>query len=1168
MDDIDLNTRVKTDAAKREEEILAFWQERDIFKKSLEKESPQGEFIFYDGPPFATGTPHYGHLLPGTIKDVIPRYKTMQGYHVSRRWGWDCHGLPIENLVEKELGLENKKDIETYGIEKFNTAARASVFRYVEVWERVMPRMGRWIDMQHAYKTMDASYTESVWWAFQTLYKKDLITEGFKSMHICPHCETTLSNFEINQGYKDVSDLSVYVKFEINDGQSIGDWTIDKQTYLIAWTTTPWTLPGNVALAVGKDILYVKVKIGEEHLILAKEKLSLLDGEFEIVSEIIGKDLIGISYQPLFNYYAQDTSLKNHMHGWKVYGADFVNTEDGTGIVHIAPAFGDDDLNLGKIYELPFVQHVAMDGHMKPEVLAFAGMSVKPKSNDEHERLATDIAVIKYLQEQGHFFAKEKIIHSYPHCWRCDTPLLNYATNSWFVNVSHVRDQLVSLNKGVHWIPESIGTNRFGNWLTDAKDWSISRSRFWGAPLPVWKCTTCNDIHVLRAIADLKPHCPASNTYLVMRHGEADHNVQGIVSNQNIEGVHLTELGKSQVKDQAEKLKADGGVDMIITSPFARCKETTAIMKDVLGLSDDQVIVDTRLSELNVGELDGLSVEEFHAHFKKTEDRFTQMIPGGETLLDLQRRAGEFMFDIDEQYQNKRILLVSHQATITALHTIAKAKDRKEMTRMKEGSEFVPAVAELKALDFWRIPHNENYEIDVHRPYIDMVTWVCACGGSMHRISDVFDTWFDSGSMPYAQNHYPFENKDQFEAGHLFPAQFIAEGLDQTRGWFYTLLVLNGLLFNKSPYQNVVVNGLVLAEDGKKMSKRLNNYPALDHMFDTYGADALRYYLMSSPAVRAEDVSLSEKGVDEVVKKNISRLANVLSFYEMYQKDIGDMGDERTHEHILDRWIVSRLYETRNEVTHFLNTYEIDRATRPLALFIEDLSTWYLRRSRDRFKSGNNMDELQVRTTCRDVLKNFAKLTAPFMPFIAEFVYQKVKLDSSDEESVHLSAWPNEGDIDKKVLSNMDRTRSLVSLALEARAKANIKVRQPLASLSITDDLSAEYLELIKDEVNVKEVKTGQPELMLDTEITEELKKEGRVRDVIRLIQEERKQNNFVPMDQVSATFDVGDELKEITQAFSEDIKKETGLKQIEFKILSGEKRKIDDLEIGILLTR
>jgi isoleucyl-tRNA synthetase len=458
------NPLVKSKIAETEEKILDYWTKNNIFKKSLEKPSPKGNFVFYDGPPFATGEPHYGHVIPGTIKDIIPRYKTMQGYNVRRRWGWDCHGLPVENIIEKELKLLSKKDIVDYGIGNFNTKAKASVMRYADEWRKIIPRLGRWVDMDDDYRTMDTSYTESVWWAFSELYKKGLIYEGFKSMNLCPRCETTLSNFEVSQGYKDITDISVYIEFELID---------EKNTYLLAWTTTPWTLPGNVALAINPNIEYTKVKIENEYYILAKSRLSTIKVEYTVQGEMKGTELIGKSYKPVFDYYINDKKLVNKENGWKVYGAEFVTTEDGTGIVHIAPAFGADDYELSLKHNLPFIQHVNTNGKFKSEVLDFAGQDVKPK--EDHQK--ADVEIIKYLAKNNTLFAKEKLIHSYPHCWRCETPLLNYATSSWFVKVSSFRDKLVRENKKIKWTPAEIGEGRFGNWLLGARDWAISRDQ-------------------------------------------------------------------------------------------------------------------------------------------------------------------------------------------------------------------------------------------------------------------------------------------------------------------------------------------------------------------------------------------------------------------------------------------------------------------------------------------------------------------------------------------------------------------------------------------------------------------------------------------------------------------------------------------------------------------
>ncbi|MCC2631149.1 MAG: Isoleucyl-tRNA synthetase, isoleucyl-tRNA synthetase, partial [Candidatus Paceibacter sp.] len=603
-DETKKNPQEKSAIAEREEKILKFWQENEIFQKSLEKDSPKGEFVFYDGPPFATGLPHYGHLIGGTMKDIVPRFKTMQGYHVPRRWGWDTHGLPIENLIEKELGLKSKKDIEELGVEKFNEAAKAAVLRYDKEWKEIIPRTGRWVDMDNAYLTMQPTYSESIWWSFKTLYDKKLIYNGFKSMMLCPHCGTTLSNFEVAQGYKDVTDISVYVKFELVD---------EPGTFVVAWTTTPWTLPGNVALAVGADIDYVKVKIEKEFFILAKDRLSVLkEKQYEIVEEMKGSALVGKKYTPVFDYYVHAT-LENKQHAWKIVAADFVTTTDGTGVVHIAPAFGEDDYNLSLKEQLPFIQHVAVDGAFKKEVKDFAGQQVKPKSDVEKDRIAADIAILKYLQDHGTFFAKEKITHAYPHCWRCDTPLLNYATSSWFVKVTDIKDKLVAENNKVNWVPPEIGEGRFGKWLENARDWAISRSRYWGAPLPVWICTECGRVEVIGSVADIKAHTKR-NDYFVIRHGEADHNVNDILSSDPKNPHHLTDHGLEQVTLTAQALR-NKHIDLIVASPFVRTRETVDVLVEQLAYKGP-IEFDTRLGEFDFGDFNLKNFEVYHEYFE------------------------------------------------------------------------------------------------------------------------------------------------------------------------------------------------------------------------------------------------------------------------------------------------------------------------------------------------------------------------------------------------------------------------------------------------------------------------------------------------------------------------------------------------------------------------
>ena len=1180
----------RSKSAEREEKILKFWQDNKIFEKSVKKSAPQGEFTFYDGPPFASGTPHYGHLLAGTIKDAVPRFWTMRGFRVSRRWGWDCHGLPVENLVEKELGLKSKKEIENYGVEKFNATARESVLRYADIWREQIPRFGRFVDMTDDYRTMDANYTESVWWAFKKLHDKGLIYEGFKSMHLCPHCGTTLSNFEVAQGYRDINDISVYVKFKL----LISNSQRDEKTFLLAWTTTPWTLPGNVALAIGKNIDYVKVQVGEEKLILAKARLAVLKRAYKILEEFKGEKLVGFSYQPLFDYYQGLTlgsekgqTLKNKENGWKIYAADFVTTENGTGLVHIAPAFGEDDLCLGEKEKLPFVQHVGLDGKFKKEVSDFVGMDVKPK--DDPTR--ADVAVLKFLAAKNLLFAKEKITHSYPHCWRCESPLLNYAASSWFVKVTALKDKLIAENKKIHWVPKTIGKFRFGNWLAEARDWAISRSRFWGAPLPVWRCEKCGKLEIIGSVENIKKHLKPRNRYFVMRHGEAENNIAKILSTKPENPHHLTEKGKGQVRAAAEILKKEK-IDLIYVSPFVRTQESAEVVREVLGLKKEQVIIDKRLSEISAHDFNGKPVSEFQLAFSSLAERFSKQA-GGENYREIKNRVGKFLYEIDTDNSGKNILVVSHEAPIWLL-TCAAAGLSEKLAITTYPSDFNKndflQNAEIKSFDFVPLPRDKNFELNLHRPFIDSIEFDCACGGTMRRVPEVFDCWFESGSMPFAEWHYPFENLEifnpkpgLFQKPKRFPADFIAEGLDQTRGWFYSMLVLGVALFGKAPYKNVIVNGLVLAEDGRKMSKSLKNYPELLPMLEKYGADAIRFYLLSSPAVRAEDARFSEKGVDEVAKKIIGRLDNVLAFYLLYadKNQTNNLQPrlavrQATTNNILDEWILARLNQLIGEVTTAMENYELDKATRPIADFADDLSTWYLRRSRERIKRIIN-NELRIKEeaksaleTLRFVLLELAKVMAPFTPFFAEYLYQtlndaNIRMDINDEnvKSVHLEEWSKvESKVESqksKVLEEMVEVRRIVSLALEARAKANIKVRQPLRKLKIKSPklkTKTEILKLILEEVNVKEIefddKIGS-EVELDINITPELKKEGDYRELIRQIQELRKEKGFQPGQLATLATSAQIAATGLLQEFEIDLKRTASVEKINHGVLSAE---------------
>ncbi len=1096
----------KSKVAETEEKILDFWQKNDIFKKTLEKSSPKGDFVFYDGPPFATGLPHYGHILPATMKDVIPRFKTMQGYRVRRRWGWDCHGLPVENLIEKELGLKDKQDILRFGIGNFNDEAKKSVLRYADDWRRAVPKWGRWVDMVDDYRTMDLSYTESIWWMFKTLHDKNLISEGYKSMHLCPHCETTLSNFEVNQGYKDITDISVYVAFELEN---------EPNTFLLAWTTTPWTLPGNVALAVNPAVAYSTVEKDGKRYILAEDlvaKRFTLEGETAVVgNKIKGSELIGKSYKPVFPYYAEDTTLEGREKGWKVYGADFVTTEDGTGIVHIAPAFGDDDMTLGKKEGLPFVQHVTTGGIFKPEVRDFAGVYVKPK--DDHQ--SGDVAIIKYLAHKGVLFAKEKIIHSYPHCWRCDTPLLNYASSSWFITVTAIKDKLVEENKKVQWVPKEMGEGRFGKWLEGARDWAISRSRFWGAPLPVWRDTDGKEVFIPASVKELKERIGFRNTYVVMRHGEAESNAQNILSGKKDNPHHITEKGKKEVEQAILELQGRA-IDMVFVSPFVRTQETAHMVQKALGLNDSQIVTEDRIAEIDTGDFNNKPIEEYRAYFESTTEKFSKRAPNGESLRDVRTRVGEFLYEIDKRYEGKTILIITHEYPIWQLYSVAEGWDERGSIKAKDGRDDFVKTGSVSEITFAPLPVNEQFVTDLHRPYIDEVVLTTKDGAPMKRVPEVFDCWVESGSMPFASHGYIGSPLPHFDPQNNvgFPADFIAEGQDQTRGWFYSLIVLGVALFGESPYKNVVVNGIVLGEDGQKMSKRLKNYPDPMHVVEKYGMDALRLYLLGSPLVKAEDVCFSEKSVDEIMKKNIGRLDNVVSFFEMFKEGEEVRGES---EHVLDRWMVSKRNQLIISVSASLNAYQFDRAVRAVAEFIEDLSTWYVRRSRDRFKGEDLSDVACARKTLRETLSILARVSAPLIPFTAEHVYRAVR-EESDPESVHLSEWPVAGVVDETLLSYMNTARELVSFGFDARTKAKIKVRQPLALLTIKEKLPAEFLDQIADEVNVKEVIVGdtkEDSVLLDTTLTPVLVTEGYQRDVIRHVQEKRKEAGLQTSDKI-----------------------------------------------------
>ncbi len=845
--------------AEREERILDFWQREKIFEKSLERRRSGPVFSFYDGPPFATGLPHYGHILTGTLKDVVPRYKTMQGYYVPRRFGWDCHGLPVENEIEKAQQLSGAPAIAAFGVDKFNEECRKIVLRYAKEWERTVLRMGRWVDFSQTYRTMDPSFMESVWWVFGQLYERGLVYEGFKVMPFSAQLGTPLSNFEANLNYKDVDDPSLTVTFPLEG---------DPRTLLLAWTTTPWTLPSNLALMVGGDIDYVKIKElkSGNYYILAKARLGHYfknPEEIEEIEVVKGRALAGLRYQPLFSYFVKAQDRK----AFRVILEDLVSVEEGTGIVHTAPAFGEMDFFACSREGIELVCPIDQNGKFTDEVPPFTGLFVKD----------ADPEIIKKLKSEKRVFHHGQIHHRYPFCWRSDTPLIYRAVSTWFVAVEKIKQQLIAANEKIHWVPEHIKRGRFGKWLENARDWAISRNRYWGTPIPIWR-------------------------------------------------------------------SEDG--DLIVISSVRELEERT-----------------------------GEKIEDLHCHY------------------------------------------IDH------------------LTFKENGKEF-------------------------------------------KRIHEVFDCWFESGSMPYAQNHFPFERKEETLAA--FPADFIAEGLDQTRGWFYTLTVLSVSLFDQPAFKNAIVNGIVLAEDGTKMSKRLKNYPEPDLMIHQYGADAVRFYLLNSPAVKGDDLRFSERGVEQVLRQVLIPLWNAYVFLATYARIYTwSPSPLKKPDADIDRWILSLEQKLIREVTEAMDRYELSSAVEPLVAFVDQLTNWYIRRNRPRFWSEEaSADRDQAFQTLYTVLLTLAKVVAPFIPFLSEAIYLKLRQEE-DPSSVHTSDYPVY-DIsyrDEALELEMGYVQAVVSIGHALRKENKLKVRQPLSCAHVISANPAvltalkEQKNLIGDELNVKEVR-------------------------------------------------------------------------------------------------
>jgi isoleucyl-tRNA synthetase len=1161
----------KSDAALREERILEFWRENKTFEKSLEKKSPKGEFIFYEGPPTANGKPGIHHLESRSFKDAIPRYKTMQGFHVRRKGGWDTHGLPVELQVEKKLGLNSKKAIEAYGIAKFNQECKESVWEYVDLWNKFTERAGYWIDEKNPYVTYHNNFIESVWSVLKKVSDQGLLYKDYRVVPWCPRCGTALSSHELAQGYEEVKDLSITVKFKVKG---------EENTYILAWTTTPWTLPGNVALAVGENIDYVKIKMSGEFLILAKARLSIITDPYKIVDEVKGSSLIGLEYEPLYLFLTNTVSANEKLKlekAFKVYGADFVNTEEGTGIVHTAVMYGQDDFVLGTKIGLPKHHLVNPEGKFIKGTGFFEGRFVREVDENGKPTLAVDI--IEDLKKKNLFFKQENYKHSYPHCWRCHTALIYYARDSWYIKMSDpkIKGELISQNQEINWEPAYIRDGRFGEWLREVKDWAISRERYWGTPLPVWECASCKKIEVIESISNLKKRTKKSgNKYFVMRHGGTEANKEDMISFGKQNNDKLTAKGGEQVAKTAEKIK-NKKIDLIISSSFVRARETAAILKEKLGLKNKQVIFDDRLQEVNAGIFDGKSWNEYHQYLLDIGNGwFSHKIPSGESLKDVARRTGEVLYEMENKYKGKNILIVTHGGPAWLLFVdsglfIPENKPYQVANAKIFVSDFKRFDnAEVRELPFVPLPHNRDYELDLHRPYIDEVPLVCSCGGDFIRIKEVMDVWFDSGCVPFAQDHYPFENKKWVD-GPGYPADFISEAIDQTRGWFYTLHAVGILMGRDKAFKNVICLGHLLDAKGKKMSKSIGNVVDPWKMMDTYGVDTLRLWMYSINQP-GESKNFDEKTVMLLSQQVFGLLFNVLTFYELYRDKTIEKNASSKSKNILDIWILARLDELVELMTKNLDNYKLLEPVRAVKDFIGDLSTWYLRRSRERIKEGDK----QAKATLYFVLKSLSKIIAPFAPFAGEEIWLKLK-NEKDTESVHLAEWPKAGKVNSEILEDMRLTRTLCTDGNAERQKLRIPLRQPLNSITIrAHPLSKEYEAILKEELNVKKVvnksifisSLDHKVVEFDTNITSELKQEGDYRELVRALQDIRKKIGLTPNDIVVLTFETGEKGKKLIQKFEKDMKKTVLLSKIEFKKNNGEEIKIDELVFKVKIEK
>ena len=1137
-----------------EEKVLAFWGARGIFEKSLEKNKSAAkakQFTFYEGPPYANGKPAMHHVLARVVKDVVLRYKTMRGYYVPRRGGWDTHGLPVEMAAEKALGFKTKKDIEHFGVQRFNEEAKKQVWINKDEWERLTNRIGYWLDLKNAYVTYAPEYIESIWWTLAQISKRGLLYKGHKVVPWCTRCGTALSSHELAQGYKEVVDRSVYIKFKLKTDSAKKVTQADRPVYVLSWTTTPWTLPGNVALAVGSNIEYRMLieEASNEVFIVASDLITKLFGNqlgngMALYGNILhGSDLIGLEYEPLFA-----VAPLQKPNAYKIYPADFVTTTDGTGVVHTAVMYGEDDYELGKKIGLPQHHTVDEEGKFMKDVPGLAGEYAKGKETEEH--------IFEHLRSHGNLLRIENYTHEYPFCWRCGTALLYYARTSWFIGMSKLRKELLKNNETIHWMPEHIRDGRFGEWLREAKDWNLSRERYWGAPLPIWECAKCEHTEVVESLEQLNTLAGGGkNNYWAMRHGLSENIAFKIIDSGN-QNFHLTSVGRKQVEKAATGLKTKK-IDLIFASDLVRTQETAEIIAKALG---KKVVFDKRLREINLGSLSGGPGAAYGKLLPTQEERFAgHAVPEAESLRDVRKRAWDFLRDVEEKHEGKNILIVSHEDTIWMLAEAANGWNEKETAEKKtknKGTFMNPAATiEFKVKS---IPRDDTGLVDLHRPFVDDLHLPCSkCDGTMKRVRAVADVWYDSGAMPYAQNHFPFAGGVKTRPP-AFPADYIAEGMDQTRGWFYTLLAIATALGYEAPYKNVITFGLMNDKLGNKMSKSKGNVIEPFAIIDKYGVDAIRWYFFAGTPF-GEPKNFDELEVGKKLRQVHLIIYNSFVFWKTYAKqDVSAAASAtilKNPKNALDLWILARLGELTGSVTEKLDKYQIREAAFDIEAFVDDLSRWYIRRSRKRLqRTGDAVDYTAASVVLGFVLRELIKLMAPFTPFFAEILHSAM---GNGKESVHLEDWPTSGAAkkvsarDKTLIEQMKLVREFAALGLAKRAEVKIKVRQPLASAMIGSKLDADLQKILADEVNVKKIITDaklKNEMQLDIVITAELREEGTLREVARMVQELRQKAGLEPKDEIVLMVAAADDVRTVLAKQEPTLKSDVGAKLVEYK--------------------